>query len=109
MARKRQLVVFRPSESGEPGAPNQSLGSEGEFIASLAPFNTAPDGSPLRSVGTQILHGPGIAVEYADGQEEITQAILTVVDQDVAWPVLVRLCRSLGWKMQDIESGQVFG
>lgn len=109
MASKRQLVLFLPKDPEKPTEGMASMGSEGEFIATLAPFNTAPDGSPVRTSGTQILHGPGIAVEYADNQDQITQALLTVIDQDVAWPVLVRLCRSLGWKMQDMESGQVFG
>lgn len=109
MARKRQLVLYVPKDPQDAAAGSVPLGSEGEFIAMLAPFNTAPDGSPARSVGTQVLHGPGIVIEYADNQDEINQAILTVVDQDVAWPVLVRMCRTLGWKMQDIESGQVFG
>jgi hypothetical protein len=109
VARKRQLVLYLPKDPEDANAGTTPLGSEGEFIAALAPFNTAPDGSPHRSVGTQILHGPGIVIEYTDTQDEINQAILTVVDQDVAWPVLVRICRTLGWKMQDIDSGQVFG
>jgi hypothetical protein len=101
--------MFWPKDPEDPASGVKPMGSEGEFIASLAPFNTAPDGSPVRRGGTQVLHGPGIVIEYADTHEQINQAILTVVDQDIAWPVLVRLCRSLGWKMQDIESGQVFG
>lgn len=109
MASKRQLVLFQPKDPADAGAGVLPMGSEGEFIAALAPFNTAPDGSPPRGVGTQVLHGPGIVIEYADTQDQINQAMLTVIDQEIAWPVLVRLCRSLGWKMQDIESGQVFG
>ena len=109
MARKRQLALFFPTNAEDVHAGVVPLGSEGEFIAALAPFNTAPDGAPQRQVGMHVLHGPGIVIEYPDNQDEINQAMLTVIDQDVAWPVLVRICRTLGWKMQDIESGQVFG
>ncbi|MBX3322562.1 MAG: hypothetical protein KF757_06185 [Phycisphaeraceae bacterium] len=48
-------------------------------------------------------------IEYPTTQDAIQQAIVTVTDQDVAWPVLSRICRSLGWKLQDMESGQTFG
>lgn len=109
MARKRQLAIFRWNDPENPASGYASLGNKREFIDSLAPFNTAPDGSRERSVGTQVLHGPGMAIEYADNQDEIKQAILTVIEEDLAWPVLSRLCRALKWKMQDLESGQTFG
>lgn len=109
MARKRQLALFRLNDPESPGSGYASLGTEREFIDLLAPFNTAPDGSPERTVGTEVLHGPGIAIEYASNQDEIRQAILTVIEEDLAWPVLSRICRTLHWKMQDLESGQTFG
>ncbi len=109
MARKRQLVLFRVEDGARPGSGFVPLGDEGEFVRILAPFNTAPDGSPRRSNGTEVLHGPGIVIEYPTTQDAIQQAIVTVTDQDVAWPVLSRICRSLGWKLQDMESGQTFG
>ncbi|RMH10351.1 MAG: hypothetical protein D6695_11615 [Planctomycetota bacterium] len=109
VAKKRQLALFRLNDPDDPGSGYASLGTVREFIDQLAPFNTAPDGSPPRQTGTEVLHGPGIVIEYASNQDEVRQAILTVVDQDVAWPVLSRLCKTLCWKMQDLESGQVFG
>lgn len=109
MARKRQLALFCLNDPGNPGSGYASLGSEHEFLQALAPFNTAPDGSPKRSVGTEVLHGPGLAIEYASNQSDIRQAILTVIEEDLAWPVLSRICRTLHWKMQDLDSGQTFG
>jgi hypothetical protein len=103
------LVLFRLEDPAKPTGGFAPLGSEREFVALLEPFNTGPDGSPRRTGGTEVLHGPGIVVEYATTQENIAQAIVTVVDQDVAWPVLSRICRTLGWKLQDMESGQTFG
>ena len=50
-----------------------------------------------------------MSVEYATGQDLIQQAMVGVNEIDVAFPVLSRMCRALGWKMQDTDSGQVFG
>lgn len=109
MARKRQLALFCLKDPDNPAGGYVPLGTEREFIAKLAPFNTAPDGSTRGSVGTEVLYGPGIVIEYASNQEQIRQAILTVIEEDLAWPVLSRICRTLHWKMQDLESGQTFG
>ncbi len=109
MARKRQLALFCLNDPGNPGSGFASMGSEREFLLALSQFNTAPDGSPKRSVGTEVLHGPGLAIEYASNQDDIRQAILTVIEEDLAWPVLSRICRTLHWKMQDLDSGQTFG
>ncbi len=85
------------------------LGSPAEFAAILASFNTGPDGGPVESTGTETYFGPGIAVELASGQNPVTQAIVSLVDEDIAWPVLSRLCKKTGWKMMDMESGRMFG
>ena len=85
-----------------------AMGSPGAFQRALEPFNTAPDGGE-RSTGTLPLFGPGIVVEIPLGQESLTQALITVTDQDIAWPVLSRMCRELGWKMMDVGTGQTFG
>ena len=109
MARKRQLILSMPDPEAEPGEiALLPLGRWGEVIERLGAFNTAGDGSS-RSTGTEILHGPGYVVELAAGQEEVTQAMVIVHDEDLAWPVLSRLCRQTGWKMTDLESGRMFG
>lgn len=109
MAKKRQLVLFKLTDPDRPNSGYADLGDEASLITLLAPFNTAPDGSPRRTSGTQVLHGPGIVIEYATTQDTIRQAIVSVVDQDIAWPVLSRICKTLGWKLQDMDSGQTFG
>ena len=50
-----------------------------------------------------------MVVEVGTSQPRIMQAMVTVIEDDMAWPVLSRLCRRLGWKMMDIDSGRVFG
>lgn len=103
----RVLVLMNPADPADAGAGTRPLGSPAAFRAAVAPFNTAPDGSSP-ATGTEVLHGPGIVIELPLGQDEIRQATVTVIDQDCAWPLLRRLCRTLGWRMQDVDSGQVF-
>lgn len=102
---KRQLVLV---VHADPARAPEPLGTLADITKKLADYNTAPDGSkstgPVRS-----LYGPGMIIEIATAEREIKQALVTVVEEDVAWPVLSRLCRRLGWKMMDIDSGKVFG
>ncbi len=106
---RRLLVLIRPKDPADPMAGNLPLGKPKEFAEALAVFNTAPDGSASSRLGTAVLHGPGYTVEYASGQDVIAQAMVSVYEAESAWPVLSKLCKALGWKMQDTESGQVFG
>ena len=103
MAKSRQFVLMRPPRS--PGSSPVPLGSLRALREAFAPYNTAPDGSPSAS-GTELLHGPGLVVEIPTGLPEINQAMLTVTDDDIAWPVLSRACRVQGWTLVDLESGR---
>ncbi|MBL8887886.1 MAG: hypothetical protein JNK16_14615 [Phycisphaerales bacterium] len=123
MAKKRQIVLMKgsltgvaalaagqratpPRQDGQ-GAP---MGTVKEVKEILAVYNTAPDGSPRSaSLGTEVLHGPGLIIELPINQEEVTQALVTVLDDDIAWPVLSRVCKAVAWKMMDVETGRVFG
>lgn len=107
--KKRILVLIKPRDPGDPGAGNMPLGRPRDLIDALAPFNTAPDGAERRALGTAVLHGPGFTIEYSTSLDELNQAMIVVNDQDFAWPVLSKLCHANAWKMQDTESGQVFG
>ncbi|GJM18710.1 MAG: hypothetical protein DHS20C14_09230 [Phycisphaeraceae bacterium] len=106
---RRLLVLIKPKDLEDPMAGNAPLGTPAQFAEAVAVFNTAPDGSTSTRLGTAVLHGPGYTVEYASGQDIINQAMVSVYESESAWPVLSRLCKELGWKMQDTESGQVFG
>lgn len=106
MARKRrQLVIIGPEKNGSP----TPLGSRRQFADALACFNTGPDGSAPAATGTEFLYGPGMTVEVPTSTDQVTQAIATVSDEDVALPVLMKMCRKMSWKMMDIESGRMFG
>lgn len=109
MASKRLLVLVTAPPAGQTGGNTGPLGRAKEIREKLAPFNTAPDGSARKSVGTEILFGPGILVELPTGQDEINQALVTMIEEEIAWPVLMRMCRTLGWALMDPNTGRTFG
>lgn len=102
---KRQLVLVKHAD---PAREPEPLGTLEEVTRLLADYNTAPDGSPSRGP-TRSLYGPGMIVEMSTSQAKINQAMVTVIEEEVAWAVLSRLCRRLGWKMMDVDTGRVFG
>lgn len=108
-SKKRILVFIKPKDTDDPIAGNFPLGTPKELCKQLANFNTLPDGAQRNAVGTMVLHGPGYTVEYAQGHDTINQAMVVVYNTDFAWPVLQKICKATGWKMQDTDSGQIFG
>ena len=97
---KRQLVLM---------AHEGALGSMPEVLRILARFNTGVDGGPPKALGTTLLHGPGFILEVPASADEVTQAIVHATDEELALPVLMRLCKAQRWKMIDLESGRSFG
>jgi len=107
MAKRRQLALMSAGQSRDGGAA--PLGSLRRVKELLSPFNTAPDGAPTGQTGTHRLYGPGMVIDLPGSQDEVTQALVTMIEEDIAWPVLSRLCKALQWKMVDLESGRSFG
>lgn len=104
---KRQLVLMRRTDQVDETRP---LGTAREVETLLGHFNIAGDGSSNgRTAGAIILHGPGMVIEVPGGLDRITQVIVTLTDDDFAWPVLMRLCERESLTMIDLESGRVFG
>ncbi|MBI1189175.1 MAG: hypothetical protein GC200_00615 [Tepidisphaera sp.] len=106
MARKRRQLVIIGKET--PGGGSAPLGGLKEVRATLASYNTSADGSKSES-GLERLHGPGMVVELPGSIDPVTQAVASINDEDIAFPVLMKLSKSLGWRLMDIESGRVFG
>lgn len=110
MAKSRQIVVMKPAPPGKAPGELVPLGAARDVRATLAKYNTASDGSPIKpTASTEVLHGPGMTVEFARHQDEINQLMVTMYDEDSAWSVLSRLCRAQTWRMVDPETGRSFG
>lgn len=112
--RSRQVLLVRllPSEDEDVPAILRSapLGTLGRVTAELSRFNTCTDGSSsIESFG--VLYGPGFMVQLpmVGTNDPVSQVIVTMQEEDIAWPVLARICRNLGWKMMDPQSGRTFG
>ncbi|MBZ0171192.1 MAG: hypothetical protein K8E66_02310 [Phycisphaerales bacterium] len=108
MARRRQLALIRLEDPDDRSSPTVPLGSESEFRDAVAPFNTATDGREAMG-GSITFYGPGLVIEIVPIGDRVTQALVTCQDQDFAWPVLYGICKANKWKLQDMESGRMFG
>lgn len=108
MAKRRQLALIRLEDPDDRTSSTVPLGSEAEFRDAVAPFNTATDGGVPRG-GSVTFYGPGLVIEIVPMDSRVSQALVTCQDQDFAWPVLYGICKANGWKLQDMESGRMFG
>lgn len=107
VSKKRQFVLMATLTS--PGGGMAALGNAAAVKDILANYNTAPDGGPRKSLGTEMLHGPGMVMDIPTSSESIAQVMVSVTDEEIAWPVLSRLCKEREWKLVDLESGRTFG
>jgi hypothetical protein len=112
MARRRTIILHRPSASGG----MEALGTFKDILASTGRFNVGSDGSGASGFGDvpgmAVLHGPGFTLEIPDDgspRSEVMQVMASVTDEDFAWPVLSRMCKANSWKMMDPDSGRTFG
>lgn len=103
----RQIILFKPADAQRPDAGSAHIGSPRGIERLLRPFNIAPDGAK-GAIGTLSLYGPGLVIEVPIALDEVNQLMATVDDEETAWPVLARICRELGWKLMDPESGRTF-
>lgn len=79
------------------------LGSPNEVTAALANHNIAPE----IPNGT-LLYGPGLVIEIpTNNTDEVIQILCTMVDEDIAWPVIFRMCQQRDWSLMDPDSGRV--
>ncbi len=80
------------------------MGSPTEVAAALANHNIAPD-----VPGGEFLYGPGLTIEIPmnNTTDEIMQIRCSMIDEDIAWPVLFRMCQQRDWSLMDPDSGRV--
>ena len=106
MAKSRQLALMK---AGLPPGESAPIGPRREVRDLLARFNTAPDGAAAKGIGTERLYGPGMVIDLSTSADDVNQALVSVNEDDIAWPVLLRVCKELKWKMVDLETGRSFG
>lgn len=98
----KQYVILANDEQKSPSTNGMaSLGSRPDLFRMLAERNTSSDGRH-----EDILHGPGFQLEVAPGQDPVTQMLMTIVDEDIAWVVIMRLAKELDWKLLDPMTGR---
>lgn len=95
----QQFVILSREPSSNNGmAP---IGSRREIVDSLSHYNTAPE-----SEGEDILFGPGIRIELPPGQDPVTQMLMSITEEEIAWLVVMRLAKELRWKILDPNTGR---
>lgn len=95
---RRQLVIL--ARAGGPADGLAPIGTRREILDLLGRLNTAPERDE-----EPVLHGPGIRIELPPG-DPVTQMLLSIVEEDIAWLVIERLARETGWKFFDPVSGR---
>lgn len=110
MAKRRQLALIKLEDPDDRMSPTVPMGSCAEFAEGLERFNTATDGSTSKSAsGSTTFYGPGLVIEIVPMDGIVRQALVYCQNEDFAFPILFRICRANGWKLQDMDSGQMFG
>lgn len=94
----QQLVILSRQENTDGALA--SLGTRQQIVDGLARLNTAPECN-----GGDILYGPGIRIELPPA-EVITQMLMTIVEEEIAWQVIMRLAKEMEWKLLDPGTGR---
>lgn len=95
----RQFVIVSRDHSSD-GAMTP-IGSRQEILDTLRNFNTGPDHE-----GGQTLYGPGICIDMPPDQDPVTQMLLYLNEEEIAWPVIMRLGKAMQWKLLDMSTGR---
>ena len=95
----QQYVILSNETATENGMV--PIGTREEIRNALANYNTAPENDD-----TDILFGPGIRIELPPDQDPVPQMVLTVVEDEIAWLVIMRLAKDLKWKILDPMTGR---
>ena len=112
----RQVILLPPAgdDADESDAPATVFGSAADVLELLSPYNISPDGSGPDGLGDSpgmaTLYGPGMIAEFSQtGDDDVKQLLLTLTDEDFAWPAIFKLCNATGCRMMDPATGRTFG
>ncbi|MDP6478850.1 MAG: hypothetical protein QGI75_02275 [Phycisphaerales bacterium] len=92
---QQYAITSRESNKGP-----QALGSRREIIEQLSTLNTGP-----AQPDDDVLWGPGLRLEMTPGQDPVTQMLLTIVEEEIAWLSIMKLARICQWRIVDVETG----
>jgi hypothetical protein len=92
------LVILSREEQGPGGLP--PIGTRAAILGALREFNTAPERD-----SDDLLYGPGIRIELPPG-DPVSQMLLTVIEEEIAWQVIMRIARALQWKLYQPSTGR---
>jgi hypothetical protein len=99
----RSLVILSNQPDSAAGRP--PIADRSELLDRLAAMNIAPQ-SPD---DLDALHGPGVRLEFTPGEDPVSQVLLEIVDDDIAWAVIERLRRAIPVRIVDPISGRELG
>lgn len=102
---KRNLLIIKIAEPKSMDDHDQAMipiGSRREIYKSLEDYNTFPDRE-----GGEFLYGPGLTIQIPANDGEVTQMLVSLADEETAWPVLDRIRNAMGWNLMDPDSGRV--
>jgi len=103
VAKRKLLIIGYENNANEDGGSVVPLGDKRDVIKLLAQHNIAPD-----IPNGEFLYGPGITIQIPlTGNKDLTQILCSLRDEDVAWPVLMRLIPDTDWALMDPDSGRV--
>ena len=86
----KQFVIL--SEHQRDGEPLPPIGPRDEIVRRLSTLNTMPERE-----GEEVLYGPGISIEMPPGVDPVNQMLMTIVEEEIAWQVIARLVKELGY------------
>ncbi len=96
-----QYVILARSERPGDGLPE--LGTREEIVRELANSNVAPEVPE-----GDVLYGPGIRLEFPPGIDPVNQILLSIMEDEIAWLVILRLAKKFGWRILDTATGREF-
>jgi hypothetical protein len=92
----QQFVILAREGNG-----TESLGTRQGVVDQLSGMNTMAE-----QAGEDVLWGPGIRIDLPPEQDPVTQMLLSIVEEEIAWLVIMRLGRECNWRIVDMETGQ---
>ena len=98
----QQFVIL--GRSASVGAEPAPIGTRREVLEALRRLNTMVE----RNGSDELLYGPGICIQIPPGADPVTQMLISVTEEEIAWHVIRRLVRTLGCRLCDPLTGREY-